>query len=161
MREFDWFNPIRALRGKSRRRTSSKRSALRRQAASRRRLLFAESLEPRILLTIDEPAWVELGPGPIENKNDPKNFAGAVGTFAVIGPIGEEVLFAGSVAGGLWRATSLSEPNWIPLSDLAGPSYISALTVDPRDNNTLYVGTGSYSNAQGENVFQQAAVGLF
>ena len=58
MRAFDWLNPIRTLRGQSRRRTSSKHSALRRQAASRPRLSYVETLEERTLLA----AWISQGP---------------------------------------------------------------------------------------------------
>lgn len=56
-------------------------------------------------------------------------------------------VFAGGVAGGLWKGTNMSAPppstpTWTKLNDVLDNIAISCLVQDPNNNNTLYAGTG-------------------
>src|SRR3954469_14202547 len=95
----------------------TRRSRLR---AARRRAWAVETLEGRTLLS----SWVEQGPGPILNGDvegmgaQHGSVAGAVEALAPE-PGNPDVLYAGSVNGGIWKttdATALS-PTWAPLTD--------------------------------------------
>ncbi|MEO6406574.1 MAG: T9SS type A sorting domain-containing protein [Ferruginibacter sp.] len=52
-------------------------------------------------------------------------------------------LFAGGVAGGIWKCTSLSStPVWMKMSDILDNIAISCILQDPTNSNTFYAGTG-------------------
>jgi hypothetical protein len=52
-----------------------------------------------------------------------------------------QVVFAGTAGGGVWRSTD-SGHSWTPLSDQEPTLTVGALALDPKNDNTLYVGTG-------------------
>lgn len=97
---------------------------------ARERTVAASALQPAAG-GIARGAWVERGPG---------NVAGRSRTL-VIDPRNPQRMFAGSVSGGLWLSTnagttwSLVDGWWANLS-------VGALTMDPNNPDTLYVGTG-------------------
>jgi uncharacterized protein (TIGR03437 family) len=63
----------------------------------------------------------------------------------VINPVDPKIIYAGSVAGGVWKTTNAGA-SWFPTTDLIPTDYISTLAIDPKEPNTLYAGTGeSYS----------------
>src|SRR5262249_54930810 len=87
-----------------------------------------EALEDRTLLAVSlagVPVWVEQGPGPITNSSGvtaaPNNReAGAVESLAVHPNVAaNHTVFAGTVAGGVWRTTTIdnANPAWEPLTD--------------------------------------------
>ena len=106
----------------------------------------AEELEHRELLAV---AWIGQGPSPIEygqvegltSQNNP--VAGAI-QAVVTHPTNPDVMWVGSVNGGVWgttNATSLS-PAWTPLTNGLPNESIGAMVLDPSDNSgqTLLAG---------------------
>src|SRR5262245_23458936 len=85
--------------------------------------LQVERLEDRLT---PSTTWVEQGPGPIlggSTQGIPGNpVAGAIEAIAV-GPTNADVVYAGSVNGGVWKTTNATaaDPAWTPLTDLQLP----------------------------------------
>lgn len=98
--------------------------------------------------------WEAIGPAPIEfaqvENIVPNNEAdGAIHTV-VAHPTNPDVLWVGSVNGGIWRtdnATAL-RPDWRRLTDDQASQSIGALELDPSDprHRTLVAGIGLYSS---------------
>jgi PKD repeat protein len=86
--------------------------------------------------------WDERGPSNVSGRTrsimvDPND------------PTGNTV-FAGSVAGGLFRTTDITSasPNWVPINDLMGNLAITTIAYDPSNTQVMYAGTGEgYFNA--------------
>lgn len=89
---------------------------------------------------------------------DPSIYAspgGALGTWSSLGPSNQggrtrallidptnpSVMYAGGVAGGVWKSTNAGA-TWVPLSDLMANIAISTLAFDPLNASTIYAGTG-------------------
>jgi hypothetical protein len=130
--------------------------------------LVFETLENRLLLSVSLfgiPSWAEQGPRPIINTGSdggatsgnaivtPNNPAtGAVESIA-INPNNAAQIYVGTVNGGIWRTNNASTAapgamTWTPLTDQQVSLAIGSIAFDPLDNtgNTLYAGTGSFSN---------------
>jgi len=145
-------------------RSESEQSSFRRGRRSRnntprsRQVLF-EPLEPRTLLSValaGIPDWTDQGPEPMLNAgsligtNNPAT--GAVQTVAV-NPANSQQIYVGSVNGGIWRSNN-ADPNnpgavtWTPLTNQQLSLAIGSIEFSPLDNtgNTIYAGTGSFSN---------------
>src|SRR5256885_15310945 len=84
-------------------------------------------------------SWLPQGPAPIEwaqveniNPNNPA--CGAIQTVAAH-PTIADILYIGSVNGGIWRTTNATalRPNWVPLTDFQASLSIGALEFDPAD----------------------------
>ena len=69
----------------------------------------------------------------------PLNIGGRVNTIVAVP--GGTPAFLGAANGGVWRSDDLGF-NWVPISDPAGFSSVSALTFTPQNNHTLWCGTG-------------------
>ena len=56
----------------------------------------------------------------------------------------EETVWAGSVAGGLWKTTNISadDPQWKQVDDFMDNLAIGCLTYDPNNTQLMYFGTG-------------------
>ncbi len=128
-----------------------------------------EALESRIVYSITfsgVPAWVEQGPQPINSGQvvAPVNNAVAGAIEAIVVDPGDptNTVFVGTVAGGVWRTENFSNatPTWVPLSDNLESLYVGSIALDPSDADTLYVGTGSYSNTF-RNRLTDSAVGVY
>ncbi|HYG65586.1 MAG TPA: hypothetical protein VEL74_23590, partial [Thermoanaerobaculia bacterium] len=83
-------------------------------------------------------AWSALGPG---------NIGGRTRTL-VIDPRQPEVMYAGGVAGGVWKTTDGGQ-SWRPLADLMANLAIASLAMDPANSNVLYAGTGEVFTSVG------------
>jgi photosystem II stability/assembly factor-like uncharacterized protein len=59
----------------------------------------------------------------------------------VVHPNNPNILYAGSVAGGVWKSTNAGA-SWVPTMNDLITLNISALAMKPGDPNTLYAGTG-------------------
>lgn len=80
--------------------------------------------------------WEERGPnnvggrtrGLLVDANDPSG----------------QTVWAGGVAGGLWRTNNIDAPapNWVPINDLFENLALSTIAQDPTNFNNLYFGTG-------------------
>jgi hypothetical protein len=83
--------------------------------------------------------WQSLGPG---------NVGGRTRTL-VIDPSNPDVMYAGAVAGGIWKTTN-GGTSWAPLDDFLANIAVSSLALDPTNSNTIYAGTGEgFFNADG------------
>jgi hypothetical protein len=131
--------------------------------------LTIERLEPRIVYSVTfagVPAWVDQGPAPINSGQvvAPVNnaVAGAIEAIAVDPVDPTNTVFVGTVAGGVWRTSNFANatPTWVPLSDNLESLYVGSVAFDPSNADTLYVGTGSYSNTF-RNQLSQSAVGVY
>jgi hypothetical protein len=75
--------------------------------------------------------WVEQGPGPILGSSLTEGLPGSPAAGAVqalvADPTNPDVVYAGSVNGGVWKTTNATaaNPHWTPLTDLQLPPYPS------------------------------------
>ena len=118
------------------------------------------------MLTLGSPAWSELGPGPnlIEDPIQDQFVSGAVNTLAPH-PGNADILFAGTVNGGIWKTENATDPRptWVPTTDQMPSLAISDMAFSPLDCEagnsanqeceTLYAGTGSLSSFSDEGGF--------
>jgi Bacterial Ig-like domain (group 3) len=96
------------------------------------------------------PSWTPLGPDPIPNGQTDPNFilanekpvSGRVLSIA-IDPTDAtaNTVYVGTAQGGLYRTLD-GGATWTALMDSAQSLVIGAITIDPLDPNTLFVGTG-------------------
>jgi hypothetical protein len=93
--------------------------------------------------------WTWLGPG---------NIGGRIRSI-VIDPNNANRVFAGSVAGGIWRTTDAGV-TWAPVNDFMANLTVSTMVINPNNANIMYAGTGEgFGNVdalQGGGVFQSA-----
>ncbi len=98
--------------------------------------------------------WNPQGPGPAvdgqsENASPNNSIVGAIHTV-VAHPTDPQILYIGSVNGGVWKTTNAQSPtpNWLPLTDSQATSAIGAMELDPTDATygTLWAGVGKYSS---------------
>lgn len=75
--------------------------------------------------------WESIGPG---------NIGGRTRGF-VIDPSNPDTLYAGGVAGGVWKSTDAGA-SWIPTGDTLINLAIASLAIDPNNPQVLYAGTG-------------------
>jgi len=76
-------------------------------------------------------SWSSIGPS---------NIGGRVRSIA-IDPNNPNVIYCGSVSGGIWKTTDGGN-SWIPISDFAPNLVIGCITIDPTNSNIIYAGTG-------------------
>ena len=97
--------------------------------------------------------WQNLGPA---------NQGGRTRAF-IIHPTDPNIMYAGGVAGGVWKSTDAGA-NWTAMSDLLmGNLAVVTLAFDPTDPNTIYAGTGEgFFNAdaiRGAGIFRSLDAG--
>jgi hypothetical protein len=122
-----------------------------------------EQLEDRLALS---GVWTAQGPGPLL-QGQPSGLTqqgnsdvGAVNAL-VPGPT-DNILYAATVNGGIWETqnATASSPTWTPLTDNLPNLAIGDLAVSPLNSNTLYAGTGNFSNGSfGEYGMSNSPVG--
>ena len=83
----------------------------------------------------DITGWDWLGPG---------NIGGRSRSFA-IKPSNPNVMFFGSVAGGLWRSDDAGS-SWAPVDDFWASLAITDIVFDQVNDNIIYVSTGEYGS---------------
>ncbi len=76
-------------------------------------------------------AWENLGPGNIGGRT----------RRLVIDPDVATTMYAGGVAGGVWKTIN-GGASWTPLDDFMANLAVTSLAIDPNDTDTLYAGTG-------------------
>ncbi len=86
-------------------------------------------------------AWEERGPNDIGGRTrailfDPNDSS-------------NNTVYAGGVSGGLWRNTNItsSSSSWTRVQGLPGNLSVTSITVDPRNSNRWYIGTGEQYTA--------------
>lgn len=80
---------------------------------------------------IDRNLWKWRGPG---------NVGGRLRSI-VIHPTNPQIMWAGSVGGGIWK-TENGGASWRPLDDFMTNLAVATLVIDPKNPNILYAGTG-------------------
>jgi photosystem II stability/assembly factor-like uncharacterized protein len=80
---------------------------------------------------IQPNGWTWLGPG---------NIGGRVRSI-LIHPTNAEVMWLGSVTGGIWKTTD-GGATWAPLDDFMGNLSVTTMVMSPSDPNVIYAGTG-------------------
>jgi len=80
---------------------------------------------------VNPGGWTWLGPGNIGGRT----------RSIVVHPTNPDVMWAASVAGGVWKTTS-GGASWGPLDDFMASLNVTTLVLDPTDSNVLYAGTG-------------------
>ena len=75
--------------------------------------------------------WTSLGPGSIGGRT----------RALILHPTNPNIMYAGGVAGGVWKTTN-GGGVWQPLTDLLGNLAVSCLAFDPNNPNVIYAGTG-------------------
>jgi hypothetical protein len=92
------------------------------------------------------PTWTSVGPAPIPDGQTnlidaTRNpVSGRVLTIAVH-PTNPDIVYVGTAQGGLYRSLN-GGLSWTPLMDDALSLAVGAVTIDPLDPTTLFVGTG-------------------
>lgn len=76
-------------------------------------------------------AWEALGPGNIGGRT----------RALLIHPTTPDTMWAGSVAGGIWKTTN-GGATWVPKADLLINMAVNSMVMDPRNSNVLFAGTG-------------------
>lgn len=97
-------------------------------------------------------SWTQLGPG---------NIGGRIRSI-VVHPTDPNILYIGSVSGGVWKTTSAGS-SWFPLKDDMENLAVCSMVMDPTNSNILYAGTGEgYFNGdalRGEGIFKTTDAG--
>ncbi|SEL96261.1 Por secretion system C-terminal sorting domain-containing protein [Aquimarina amphilecti] len=88
----------------------------------------------------DVSNWQSLGPYIHTNTGSWSSGQGRVNVIAV-DPNSPTTYYIGAPAGGIWKSTD-SGATWSPLSDNLLQIGVSAIAIDPRDSNIIYIGTG-------------------
>ncbi|WP_272151040.1 GEVED domain-containing protein [Tenacibaculum aiptasiae] len=89
----------------------------------------------------DTNAWVERGPNNVGGRTRVIMFDPNDAT--------NNRVYAGGVSGGLWVNNNISNSNsqWQRVQNVPGNLSVTSITVDPRNSNTWYVGTGEQYTA--------------
>ena len=82
--------------------------------------------------------------------------SGRIGALAVH-PANSAIIFAGSASGGLWKTVN-GGASWQPVFDTQGSYSIGWVTIDPKNPNIVWVGTGENNSqrsvAYGDGVYK-------
>lgn len=101
-----------------------------------------ERLEPRFAAT--SGGWTNVGPGNVGGRT----------RSIVINPQNPNIIYAGSVTGGVWKTTDGGQ-SWNATFDSQSLLNVGALVMDPSDPNTLYAGTGEwYQSWPGNGIYK-------
>jgi chitodextrinase len=86
-------------------------------------------------------AWVERGPNNVGGRTRVVFFDPNDAT--------NRVVYAGGVSGGLWRNADITNANsqWTRVQNVPGNLSVTSVTIDPRNSNRWYVGTGEQYTA--------------
>ncbi len=86
-------------------------------------------------------AWQELGPDTLNNGNYfPEPVSGRLLAIG-IDPQNSQIMYIGSAQGGIWKTTNGGH-SWQPLTDFMPSLAINSITIDSRNPNIIYAGTG-------------------
>lgn len=98
-------------------------------------------------------AWSPLGPGNVGGRT----------RALIVDPRSPDTLYAGGVAGGVWKTTDGGR-SWTALDDFGANLAVGSLAMDPSNPNIVYAGTGEgYFNedaVRGAGIFRTRDGGL-
>jgi hypothetical protein len=122
--------------------------------------LVPQALSPfsALLPVQSAPSWTPLGPDPIPNgqTTGPEGPVSGRVTAIVVSPTTDQTVYVGTAQGGVYRSLD-GGATWTPLLDAAQSLSVGALTLDPLNPDTLFIGTGE-GNLSGDSFF---GVGLY
>lgn len=72
--------------------------------------------------------------------------SGRIARFAVH-PTDQRIIYAASASGGLWKTVNAGA-TWTPIFERQGSVSMGAVTLDPKDPNTVWLGTGEQNNVR-------------
>ncbi|MEP1487941.1 MAG: hypothetical protein ABJK28_05905 [Algibacter sp.] len=78
--------------------------------------------------------WTPMGPFYPKGNRDAKRL-GKIPVLA-IEPIDQQLIFVGTLGGGIWRSTDAGE-SWVPLGDNFDNMFITAMAIDPHNINHI------------------------
>lgn len=97
-------------------------------------------------------SWAQLGPG---------NIGGRIRSI-VVHPTDPNILYIGSVSGGVWKSTN-GGSSWFPLKDNMENLAVCSMVMDPANSNVIYAGTGegffNLDAIRGEGIFKTTDAG--
>ena len=103
------------------------------QQAARELPLFSSKLDAQIDSNgrAAVAPWTALGPGNVGGRTRVIRFR----------PGTPSTMYAGGVAGGVWRSTN-SGASWAPIGDLISNIAVTAMVIDPAAPDRMFIGTG-------------------
>lgn len=115
------------------------------ERALRQRHVAAAKASGSAITNLSPLSWTPLGPDPIPNGQTAPTEVAVSGrvTAIAIDPTDAtaSTVYVGTAQGGLYRSLD-GGATWMPLMDSAQSLAIGAITIDPKNPTTLFVGTG-------------------
>jgi len=104
--------------------------------------------------------WTFLGPKPESSEYwSYENSAGGRVVSIAPHPTDPNIVYIASASGGIWKTTN-GGTLWTPLTDELSTLNHGVVTIDPSATNTIYVGTGEYTQGSaGDGVFKSLDAG--
>ena len=109
-----------------------------------------EQLEDRLTPAIgitNSPTWLDAGPNNVTGGQTSNitsgNVIGAISALATdLSDLTGNTLYAGGVNGGVWKTTNAlaASPTWTPLTDTFPSLSISAISINPDNNQQIIAG---------------------
>ncbi len=84
--------------------------------------------------------WQQLGPMAKPIPNGQPTGLGRINALE-FAPNSTQIVYAGAPSGGLWKSINRGQ-SWVALTDRLPTLGVSAITVDRRNSNKIYIGTG-------------------
>ena len=100
-----------------------------------------KTLQTNKAAAADLSNWTELGPLSWSNTSGYNPGVGRITAIAVE-PSSQQIIYAGSPGGGLWKSTNAGS-SWSPLGDQFANMEIWAIAIDPNNTNTVYIGNST------------------
>lgn len=105
----------------------------------------------RYLKTLERKRFKAAIPGIVWTERGPNNQGGRTRAIHIdLNDPSGNTIFAGSVAGGLWKTTNITAaaPNWTPIDEFMQNLAITSITQAPNAPQIMFIGTGEgYGNS--------------
>ena len=107
------------------------------------------------------PMWTAIGPRPMSNEYWSGNTSAGGRTVGIaVDPTDARTVYIATASGGIWKSTNAGS-TWVPLTDELSILTHGAIAIDPSNHNTIYAGTGEYTQGSGgDGLFRSTDGGL-